>query len=245
MPVSLKHHLTVVISLLTAFLVVSTLLVMAYLRVGPFQPKDTFISKSYLRGEEGVLISPKGGQVAPFILPIKEVLFEYIEVTDGCGPYFQGQCVNVRSGPGTDFPIVTRLRNGIVLKVGGKVERDGQEWYKVVFDEWIRYPERITGDWFVAADYVTPLLDEGEKNIAYGVVATSSKRIIVELSTQTLYAYDGDPPYPTEAILISDYNDVYARERDGFWRYESRTIVPVFGGVPVLAEPGSKPVGAS
>jgi hypothetical protein len=60
-----------------------------------------------------------------------------------------------------------------------------------------------------------------------------------------LYAYDGDPPYPTDAILISDYNDVYVREADGFWRYESRTIVPVFGGVPVLAGPGSKPVGAT
>ena len=60
----------------------------------------------------------------------------------------------------------------------------------------------------------------------------------------TLYAYDGEPPYPTEAILISDYNDVYVREPGGQWRYESRTIVPVFGGVPVLAGPGSRPVGS-
>ena len=46
------------------------------------------------------------------------------------------------------------------------------------------------------------------------------------------------------AILISDYNDVYVRGADGAWRYRSRTIVPVFGGVPVLAGPGSKPVSA-
>jgi hypothetical protein len=58
----------------------------------------------------------------------------------------------------------------------------------------------------------------------------------------TLYACDGDPPYPTQAILISDYDDVYVREADEVWRYQSRTIVPVFGGVPVLAGPGSKPV---
>jgi hypothetical protein len=58
----------------------------------------------------------------------------------------------------------------------------------------------------------------------------------------TLYAYDGEPPYPTDAILISDYNDIYLREQSGRWRYQSRTIVPVFGGVPVLAGPGSKPV---
>jgi SnoaL-like protein len=58
----------------------------------------------------------------------------------------------------------------------------------------------------------------------------------------TLYACDGEPPYPTAAILIADYDDVYVREADGHWRYEHRTIVPVFGGVPVLAGPGSKPV---
>jgi hypothetical protein len=50
----------------------------------------------------------------------------------------------------------------------------------------------------------------------------------------TLYAHDGDPPYPANPILISDYEDVYVRA-DGRWRYESRRIVPVFGGVPVLA----------
>ena len=58
----------------------------------------------------------------------------------------------------------------------------------------------------------------------------------------TLYACDGEPPYPTSAILIADYNDIYVREADGVWRYESRTIVPIFGGVPALAGPGSKPV---
>jgi hypothetical protein len=60
----------------------------------------------------------------------------------------------------------------------------------------------------------------------------------------TLYAHDGDPPYPTDVLLVADFNDVYVRGGDGVWRYESRTLVPVFGGVPVLAGPGSKPVGA-
>jgi hypothetical protein len=58
----------------------------------------------------------------------------------------------------------------------------------------------------------------------------------------TLYAHDGEPPYPTDVLLIADYNDIYVREPDGTWRYESRTLIPVFGGVPVLAGPGSKPV---
>jgi hypothetical protein len=50
----------------------------------------------------------------------------------------------------------------------------------------------------------------------------------------TLYAHDGEPPYPTQAILVADYDDVYVRDEIGQWRYESRTIVPVFGDVPLL-----------
>jgi hypothetical protein len=55
----------------------------------------------------------------------------------------------------------------------------------------------------------------------------------------TLYACDGEPPYPTQAILVADYDDVYVREEGGRWRYESRVIIPAFGGVPTLAAPGS------
>jgi SnoaL-like domain len=51
----------------------------------------------------------------------------------------------------------------------------------------------------------------------------------------TLYACDGDPPYPTQAILIADYNDVYVRDGTRQWRYESRVFVPVFGEMPILA----------
>src|SRR3989339_857043 len=95
------------------------------------------------------------------ILPIKKVLFEYVEVIDGCGPHFEEECLNVRSGPGVEYPVVSRLRNGIVLKVGGKVENEGQVWYKIIFDEWLRYPERVKGNWYVSADHVRVLLDKG------------------------------------------------------------------------------------
>ncbi len=123
-------------------------------------------------------------------LPVQPVLFEYIEVIDGCGPHFEGECLLVRAGPGTDFPKVSRLRNGMVLKVGGKVERASTTWYKIVFDEWLRYPERLTQDWYVASDYVTVLLDEGDK-VLDDKIASTSKKIIVSRSKQTLTAYDG------------------------------------------------------
>jgi len=126
------------------------------------------------------------------VLPVEKVLFEYVEVIDGCGPKYEGECLRVRGGPGTDFPIVSRLRNGMVLKVGGKVSRGDRDWYKIIFDEWLRYPDRLKSDWYVAAEYVTVLLDEGEKILTNNDGSiVSNKKIVVDRSEQKLTAYDG------------------------------------------------------
>lgn len=167
------------------------------------------IESNYLKKEEAVIVpgpliissqdddisTDTIDQIKQEILPIKPVLFEYIQVLDSCGYHYEGECLNARSGPGTDFPIVSRLRSGIVLKIGGEVVRDGQTWYKVVFDEWIRYPERVKSDLYIAADYVRILLDEGVKNITdkeSKPTENSEKRIVVSRSNQTLKAYEGD-----------------------------------------------------
>lgn len=110
------------------------------------------------------------------IIPIKKPLFEYVEVTDGCGPHFEGECLNLRSGPGEEYPIVKQLRNSLILKVDGKVERDGQVWYKIVFDEWLRYPERAEGDFYVNSNYVKVLLDEGIKTTTNTEYATTTTK---------------------------------------------------------------------
>lgn len=149
----------------------------------------------FLQDEEMVVINPKPDATSsePVVLPIEKVLFEYVEVVDGCGAHFEGECLNVRSGPGTEYLVMSQLRNGMVLKIDGQVERDGQVWYKVVFDEWLRYPNRLKGDWYVAAEYVRVLLDEGSKTVwEHGAPTTSSKQIIVDRSEQKLYAYEGD-----------------------------------------------------
>ncbi|MDO8522799.1 MAG: L,D-transpeptidase family protein, partial [bacterium] len=144
----------------------------------------------YLQEEEAVVIK---SEEKIEVLPVKPVLFEYVEAIDGCGPYFEGPCLNARSGPGQDYDVILRLRNGMVLKVGGMVERDGKNWYKIKFDEHIRYPERVRGDFYVAAEYVRALLDEGDRDITdVGDIASSTKRIIIDRSEQALYAYDGD-----------------------------------------------------
>ena len=136
-------------------------------------------------------VSTSTASTAPTVLPIQRVLFEYVAVVDGCNHDFTGECLNVCSGPGEDFPVVAQLRNGIVLKVGGAIEREGETWYQVVFDEWLRYPERVTSDWYVAASYVNVLYDEGEKTSWEGDAATTShKRIVIDRSSQRLYAYE-------------------------------------------------------
>jgi hypothetical protein len=127
------------------------------------------------------------------LLPIDPPSFQYVEVTDGCGIHFEGECLNVRSGPGLEFPVVHQLRNGVVLKVGGTVTRDDALWYRITFDEWLRYPERVSDDWYVNAAYVSVLYDEGERTSwEHEVPATTTQRIVVDVSEQRLQAYDGE-----------------------------------------------------
>jgi lipoprotein-anchoring transpeptidase ErfK/SrfK len=126
--------------------------------------------------------------------------FEYIEVTNGCGPYFEGTCVNMRSGPGKEYPVIRQLRNGVVLKVVGAVTEGEHTWYKIGFDGQIRYPERIIGDWYVAADYVRFFRDEGAHETTEGINTSSTKRIIIKRSTEMLYAYDGDVLFMQQPI---------------------------------------------
>jgi lipoprotein-anchoring transpeptidase ErfK/SrfK len=122
-----------------------------------------------------------------------EGTFTYLEVTDSCGVHYGGECLRVRSGPGTDFPVVASLRNGMVLKVAETITTGTTTWHKVIFDEWLRYPERHNGDWYVAADYVTLLNDPGTMTLAsHPVTGTTTKSILVDRSEQKLYAYDGD-----------------------------------------------------
>jgi hypothetical protein len=128
--------------------------------------------------------------------------YHYIEITDGCGPYYDtGTCVNMRSGPGVEYPVVGRLRTGVVLKVEGTTVKDGYSWYKIIFDGDIRYPTRIKGDWYVAVDpqSVLPLINIGDQFLTSTSTPTN-KRIVVDISAQMLYAYDGDVLFMQQAI---------------------------------------------
>lgn len=125
---------------------------------------------------------------------------EFIEIINSCGPFFNGDCVNARSGPATSTRIVAKLRNGMVLRVAERVEAHGEMWYKIDFKEAIRYPERIASNMYVNGDYVRSFVHEGDKQLSINEYASSSKQILVDLSKQTLYAYDGNVLFMEEKV---------------------------------------------
>jgi len=129
-------------------------------------------------------------EVSTSTLP-SEKLFQYIEIENACDWTEVGTCVNMRSGPGDQYPVVARLRNGIVLEVGESVVVDGQTWYKIIFGN-ISYPDRVDGDLYVAqTDSVTLFTDTGDQFSSW-INASSTKHIVVDISKEMLYAYDGD-----------------------------------------------------
>ena len=88
----------------------------------------------------------------------------------------------------------------MVLRVGETRDVEGRTWYRVVFDESVRYPERISKQWWVAGDYVRVFKHEGPKALEVGQGASSTKRVIVDRGDQMLYAYDGKELFMQQAI---------------------------------------------
>lgn len=161
----------------------------------------------------------------------------YLEVIEGCGPHFEGGCARVRSGSGTEFPVVEQLRTGIVLAVATSTKTDntGRVWYQVLFNEWVRYPERITGDWYVAADYVRYFEDIGSQELNQDKTAVhTSKRILIDRSEQTLYAYEGDTLF-MEA-LVSTGLDLTPTPRGVFKVYKKTPTRYMQGPLPGISD---------
>lgn len=58
-----------------------------------------------------------------------------------------------------------------------------------------------------------------------------------------LFAEDGRPPHAALPDLVADYEDVYVRDGEGNWLFESRTVAPLFRRN--ADEPSVLPLGAS
>lgn len=153
------------------------------------------------RQPAAVVLSITQATSTPPIPEAQPAQYQYFEVTEGCNAYYQGTCVNMRSGPGSEYTVIARLRTGMVLKIAGVVEgTDGRQWYKIAQDESIRYPERITSDWYVLADAVSEFNDDGDHRLQKGDHPVTTKHILVSLSKEMLYAYDGDTLFMEEPI---------------------------------------------
>ncbi len=126
----------------------------------------------------------------------------YIQIFNSCNWAFTGGCVNLRSGPGTNFPVVKQLRNNIVLKVASTTIVDGHIWYKIGFTGVVHYPERVVGEWYVAAEYAKLFYDPGLLTTTARANASSTKRIVIDRKKEMLYAYDGDTVFMSQAISV-------------------------------------------
>lgn len=159
----------------------------------------------------------------------------YIEVLDGCAADFSGTCVNIRMEATTSAPAIGKLRTGTVLPVSTDTETDstGRVWHKVEFNEWIRYPDRVAKDWYVAGDQVRSFYDPGTTLLLPGDAPTT-KRIVVDRSEQMLYAYDGE-----ELVLkttISTGHDLTPTPRGNFKVFKKTPSRYMQGPLPGISE---------
>ncbi len=129
------------------------------------------------------------------LMPLKPSdasLVVYVEAQDGCNSSYGGPCTNVRTGPGAEYESVLKLRDGVVLRVAETVRKENRDWYKVTFDEFVRYPERLGTELYVASDAVKSFAREAPVSLAANATIDTSKHIVVDISEQKLYAYEGD-----------------------------------------------------
>lgn len=158
---------------------------------------------------------------------------QYIEVMESCGISYEGNCVLSRAGPSEEYKIITRLRTGVVLKVSGLVKDSPYDWYEVVFDEPLRYPERVERKQYVAATpsvrhfYSNGVLDRSH------ISTTTSKRILVDRSEQMLYAYDREELFMS--VSISTGIQLTPTPRGNFTIYKKTPTRYMQGPIPGIS----------
>ncbi len=172
---------------------------LAAVAVGVVLILAAFGLKGYTANQTAAVAQPQDN--TPSATTTKPTLYPYIEVVTSCGPYYGGEvCVNMRSGPGTNYPVVAQLRKGMVLRVAETVTNQGREWYRIAQDSELRFPERVGSDWFVAADVAYLFYDDGDHRLDHKANETTLKNIVVDLSDEMLYAYEGDQLFMKEPI---------------------------------------------
>lgn len=126
---------------------------------------------------------------------------QYIQIIDGCSIELNETCVDAYTQPSENASSAAQLRSGTVLQVADLISENGAVWYKIAFDEWLRYPERVANDWYVRAEHVRVFKSNGIQELATDpTVSTTTKRIVIDRSEQMLYAYENEALFMQEAI---------------------------------------------
>jgi hypothetical protein len=195
----MQHNTKILSLVLLALIVISSTIYFKYDVHSKFFSKDSAIAtstKTVLEKPDIDKIVDTEVKVTP---PVKKQ-YKYIETVGSCGPHYDGVCINVRTGPGTQYPSKLKLRNGIVLQVDeNPVNTEGRDWYKIKFDEYLFFPERVDSDLYVASEFVNAFYNEGNKSLE-DAVFPNIKTIIIDLSEQTLYAYEGEDLFMKQLV---------------------------------------------
>ena len=160
----------------------------------------------------------------------------YVEIKDSCDAAYTGSCVRARVCPSLSCPAEISLRDGIVLKTDGVLTyADGINWYHIVFDEWVRYPDRLTKDLYVSSQYVN-LTQSYKASYKKGetIKNLTDKKIIVNLTEQKLYAYEGDELF-METSVSSGLEDL-PTPRGTFHIYEKTPSRYMQGPLPNISD---------
>jgi len=178
----------------------------------PQQVKAEAITESR---KEVVLVNPEQ-KAEPKKITFDVPIEQYIEIINGCWPSLGDGCAVAYNTPNALQGVPQKeLRKGTILKVEKTFFDNGEDWHEITFeDEWLRYPERKRGTWFVRTKDARLLSVKGKIEFDPGLISSSTasstipnpdKLIIVDRSDQKLYAYDGDELF-TEITISTGLN---------------------------------------
>lgn len=144
---------------------------------------------------------PSHANAAPKTNISKPPFSTFIEITAGCGPGYDASCAAVYSEPEHTSSIVTQLREGVVLEVKDATTTPSGVWYEITFNEWLRYPERVHGRWFIPASaLIRVFIATKSEELLPNAERPMDKYIVIDRSEQTLYAYENDVLVMTQTI---------------------------------------------
>ncbi len=115
----------------------------------------------------------------------------FVEVVHGCTTSGTA-CAKIRGRPSATSALIKEARIGVVLEVDQEVHVGEDVWYRIRHDTQLRYPERVTGRWYIHGKFVRVLLQEGKQEIQPRMQVPNGKKIVVTISEQNLVAYEND-----------------------------------------------------